>query len=376
MKILLDARFYGLEHAGLGRYTMNLVHELAKIKSKDEYVILLRKKHLNIELPDNFKKVKAEAKHYWFKEQALLPLIIRKHKPDVVHFLHSNVPVFFTGKFIVTIHDLTMYRQGSDATTLPTPLYYAKRIPFKMVFRKAVYDSSKIITPSQSVKDELVEYFKIPEEKIVVTYEGTVDSSKLKVKSSKLLEKYKLENQKYFLYVGNAYPHKNLKTAIEAIVSFNEEQKTKNEKPIYLVVVSGRGVFRYRLEKEVRKLKAEELVKVLNFVPDEELQILYKNSLAFLFPSLSEGFGLPGLEAMQAGTIVLSSNIPIFKEIYKDASMYFEPKDVDSMTKMMKKVIQMKKEERLKKIKKSQKLLKQYSWENMARETANLYNSN
>lgn len=376
MKILLDARFYGLEHAGLGRYTMNLVHELAKIKSKDEYVILLRKKHLNIELPDNFKKVKAEAKHYWFKEQALLPLIIRKHKPDVVHFLHSNVPVFFTGKFIVTIHDLTMYRQGSDATTLPTPLYYAKRIPFKMVFRKAVYDSSKIITPSQSVKDELVEYFKIPEEKIVVTYEGTVDSSKLKVKSSKLLEKYKLENQKYFLYVGNAYPHKNLKTAIEAIVSFNEEQKTKNEKPIYLVVVSGRGVFRYRLEKEVRKLKAEELVKVLNFVPDEELQILYKNSLAFLFPSLSEGFGLPGLEAMQAGTIVLSSNIPVFKEIYKDASMYFEPKDVDSMTKMMKKVIQMKKEERLKKIKKSQKLLKQYSWENMARETANLYNSN
>jgi len=384
MKILLDARFYGLEHAGLGRYTMNLVQELAKQKTSNEYVILLRRKYFDeLKLPKNWKKVKVNAKHYTIREQANLPLVIRKYKPDLVHFLHSNIPIFYRGKFIVTIHDMTMYNQGIDATTLPLPLYLAKRIPFKMVFLKSVYESQTIITPSQAVKDELVERFKIHEEKVVVTYEGVAESSKkskssiseAKVKSSKLLGKYNIENKKYFLYVGNVYPHKNMKRAIEAITEVNKEQRTKNKEVIYFVVVSGRGVFRHRLEKQIEKLGAKEYVKILEFIPDEELSVLYKNSLAFVFPSLSEGFGLPGLEALQAGTLLLASDIPVFQEIYKDNAIYFDPRNVESIKKVLKKVVQLNKEEREKKIKGNEKLLKSYSWEKMARETLKIYNT-
>jgi glycosyltransferase involved in cell wall biosynthesis len=274
---------------------------------------------------------------------------------------------------------MTMYKQGIDATTLPLPLYFAKRIPFKLIFRKAVYESQSIITPSQAVKDELIEHFKIPEGKVIVTYEG-VTGAKGNIGRSGLLGKYGLEEKKYFLYVGNVYPHKNVKRAIEAIRSLNQELRIKNQgkrrilkqvqDDVLLVIVSGRGVFRHRLEKQIEKLGAKEYVKIINFVPDEELTVLYKNSLAFVFPSLSEGFGLPGLEALQAGTLLLASNIPVFREVYKDSAVYFDPRDVGSIKKRMVRVIGGVRE---KKIREGKKLLKDYSWEKMARETKEVY---
>lgn len=369
MKILIDARFYGLEHAGLGRYTINLIHEIAKIDRQNDYIILFRKKYFTeVRLPDNFKKVKVEAKHYWFKEQALVPLVIRKHKPDVVHFLHSNVPVFYSGKFIVTIHDLTMYRQGIDATTLPVPLYYAKRIPFKLVFRKAVYDSKEIIVPSIAVRDDLVNSFKVAEDKIKVIYEGVQDKQEQKTKNQAALTKNGLHAKSYFLYVGNVYPHKNIRRTIEAIVSLQNQD-------IVFVIVCGRGVFRNRLEKLIKNTNSEKYIKILDFVEDNELYTLYKNSLAFIFPSLSEGFGLPGLEAIQSETLVLASDIPVFKEIYKDKALFFDPYDVQSIKKTLLKVLDMPQEERQKRGVDAKKILKYYSWKKMARETLDVYKS-
>jgi glycosyltransferase involved in cell wall biosynthesis len=389
MKILLDARFYGLEHAGLGRYTMNLVEELAQLDKKNDYVILLRQKYFDeLKLPKNWKKVKVNAKHYTIREQANLPLTIRKYKPDLVHFLHSNIPIFYRGKFIVTIHDMTMYNQGIDATTLPLPLYLAKRIPFKMVYRKAVYESQTIITPSQAVKDELIERFKISEKKVVVTYEGIQENQESRIKNhAKTLETYKLKDKKIFLYVGNLYPHKNVRRAIEAITLLNQELRIKNkgkrqiadqarnDDTVYFVIVSGRGAFRHRVERQIEKLEAKEYVKILNFVSDEELTILYRNSLAFVFPSLSEGFGLPGLEALQSGTLLLASDIPVFKEIYKDRAIYFDPKDSNSIVKSMKRIVQLNTIEKESKIKESQKFIKNYSWNKMAKETLKVYSN-
>jgi glycosyltransferase involved in cell wall biosynthesis len=383
MKILIDARFFGLEHAGLGRYTMNLIHELARMDEKNEYVVLLRKKHMDLDLPKNWRKVKVEAKHYWFKEQAVVPYFISKYKPDVVHFLHSNVPVFYTGKFIVTIHDLTMYRQGTDATTLPLPLYYAKRIPFKLVFRKAVYESTKIIVPSHAVKNELVEFFHIPENKVTVTYEGVELRDVGGKEGLGVLGRYGLDGRKYFLYVGNVYPHKNVRKAIEAISLLNESRIANkqsvafqaHESLIYFVIVCGRGVFRQRLEYQIKKARAGEFVKVLDFVPDQELSVLYTNSLAFVFASLSEGFGLPGLEAIQSGTLLLASDIPVFKEIYKDKAMYFDPRQVESIREAMERVLNERGAIREKKIQGAKEILKNYSWENMAKETLNVYST-
>ena len=114
---------------------------------------------------------------------------------------------------------------------------------------------------------------------------------------------------------------------------------------------------------------------MLGFIPDKELKELYKNSAAFVYPSLYEGFGLPGLEAMAAGTLVLASDISVFKEIYKDKALYFDPHNVNSIKRTMEKALNMSSKERQQLISRGQKFVKKYSWRKMAKETLQVYDA-
>lgn len=174
MRIVIDARFYGLENAGLGRYTINLIRELALRDTKNNYFLLLRKKHFNqLKLPDNWIQILADFGHYSLTEQIKLPGVISALKPDLVHFLHFNVPVFYRGPYVVTIHDLLMHKQkGLAATTLPAAKYFLKRLAYKTVFARAVKNAQKIIVPSLTVKKELIDYYNLSPDKIQVIYEG------------------------------------------------------------------------------------------------------------------------------------------------------------------------------------------------------------
>ena len=173
MKILIDARLFGPEHTGNGRYTMNLIDNLVKVDTKNDYIVLLRRDNYDkSSFPQNWKKVVADFKHYSFSEQFKLPFLISKYKPDVVHFPHFNVPLFYFGKYIVTIHDLIMHKfTGGEATTRRFPVYQIWRLGYHIAFLKAIFGSVKIIVPSQTVKNEVIEYYKVDPKKIVVTYE-------------------------------------------------------------------------------------------------------------------------------------------------------------------------------------------------------------
>lgn len=363
MKILIDARLYGLENAGLGRYINNLVDKLSVLDTENNYVILLRKKYFDsLVLPPNWKKILADYRHYSFGEQILLPFLIASHSPDLVHFPHFNVPLFFNGKFVVTIHDTLMHKQkGMDATTLPAPVYFIKRIAYHLVFKNAVIKSGKIIVPSTAVKDDLMLEYGIDREKIKIIYEG-VDEA-IRGITKVLVEK------PYFVYAGNAYPHKNLEKLINAMKLLN----TNYNQRIKLVIASSRNIFTQRLQSLVQRLNAKKIVQLIGFVKDDELGGLFKNSVAFVFPSLSEGFGLPGLEAMQSGTLVLASEIPVFSEIYGTHAIYFDPMSTDSMAGAMLKAFKMTPEERNKLIELGKKFVKKYSWTKMAKETLDIY---
>ena len=371
-RILIDARMYGLEHSGIGRYLINLTEELKKLGTNGQYIILLRKKYFDrLNLPDNWKKVLANFQHYTFEEQSKLPGLIKKEKPDLVHFPHLNIPIFWKGRYVLTVHDLIMHHQALNATVLPIPIYYFKRIPFLLTSKLAVKNAMKIIVPSKSVKEDVVKYYSINPDKIKIIYEGitTFDTnSENRNTITKMLKKYKLEKP-YFIYVGNAYPHKNLKNAIKAFVLLNS--KIRDE--VVFAIAGSKDVFKKRLEDEIRKLGAEKLIRLLAYVPDIELGILYKNSLGFVYPSLSEGFGLQGLEAMSAGTLVLASEIAVFREIYSDNAFYFNPLKPESIAKTMKKVLDLSISARSNRIKKSQGFIKRYSWQKMARETFKVY---
>ncbi len=175
----------------------------------------------------------------------------------------------------------------------------------------------------------------------------------------------------YFLYVGNAYPHKNLDRLIDAVVLLNQDKKEK----IKLKIVSARSIFIERLSKKIKDKSAQDLVDLLGFVPENDLKDLYKNSVAFVFPTLSEGFGLPPMEAINAGAVVVQSDIPVLKEVYGDSTFYFDPIDVDSIVVELDKVISLSTSERNSKIIYSQKFVKKYSWAKMAKETLQIYES-
>ncbi|WKZ25953.1 MAG: glycosyltransferase [bacterium] len=174
MNILIDARLYGPKDTGIGRYTQKLVDNLSKIDSSNVYYILLRKDdYESLKFPNNWTKILADFKHYSFAEQFKLPLLLTKLKPDLVHFPHFNVPLFYFGKYVVTIHDLIMHKfAGGEATTRKFPIYQIWRLGYYIAFAKAIYGSTKIIVPSQAVKNEVVNYYKIQSNKVEVTYEG------------------------------------------------------------------------------------------------------------------------------------------------------------------------------------------------------------
>ncbi len=368
MKILIDARLYGLENAGLGRYITELIHYLSFQYQEFDFVIFLRKKYFEkIKLPNNWKKVCVDIRHYSFLEQVYLPILIKKENPDLVHFPHFNVPIFYTGKFVVTIHDLLMHNFSIQSTTLNPIFYLMKRLAYRVVFRKAIYSSSLIITPSLSVKREILSLFKIPNTKIVPIYEGVGKQIVLSETSlDKILKRYAID-ENYIMYCGNAYPHKNLAFVLEAVASFDFG------KNFDLLLVLPRSVFKQKIEKRVMELDLQSRVKILDFVPDEILASLMKGSLAYLSPSLSEGFGLPGLEAMSVGTVVLASDIPVFREIYKDIPIYFNPREVLSFGRALEKVLSMSESKRFEIIRRGKRLASSYSWERMVNEIAGIY---
>ena len=383
MKILIDARMYGLEYTGIGRYIVNLIENLKILPTlseknpdaKQEFVILLRKKYFkSLIFPENWKKVLVDIPHYSLREQLILPTVIKRENPDLVHFPHLNIPYLFSGKFIITIHDLTMQKQGLNATKLPIFIYLLKRIPFLLISNKAVKNAVKILVPSKATAIEIANYYDISIQKIEVTCEGynytNISNTKFTGEMS-ILTNYGLVNKSYFFYLGNAYPHKNLEIVIKAVKDLNEKKKMDAK----FVIAGLKNGFRERLENFIHDIKADEYISLVGFVKDEELPILYKNSLGFVYPSLSEGFGLQGLEAIASGTTLACSNIPVFKEIYEFHAFYFDPKNIESISSTLYSIYNMGTEDKHRYIRSAQAHIKRYSWQKMAEETLSIYRS-
>lgn len=369
MKIGIDVRLWGVKHAGIGRYTEELVKSLQEvdkgINNGNEYILFCRRFDID-EIPTRkgWRKVVADIPHYTLREQIFLPGVFKKEKLDLLHAPHFNVPIFYDGKFIVTIHDILWHEvRGTDVTTLSAPLYLIKYLGYRFVMKNTVSRAKKIITPSNFVKNNLTNRFKIPEKKVAVTYEGSPSFFDISIyRKEKILEKYNIKKP-YLLYVGSLYPHKNVESVVLALKLV--------KKDVNLVIVSSRNVFAERFIGFVKKEGAEELVKFLGYVPDEELAVLYKNAEAFIYPTLSEGFGLPGLEAMVAGTPVLASDIPVLKEVYGDAALYFNPRSTDDIAHKIQQVLEGLTRSLL--VKAGEKRIKQFSWRKMAKQTLSVY---
>ncbi|MBU4332741.1 glycosyltransferase family 4 protein [Candidatus Parcubacteria bacterium] len=387
MRIAIDARLYGpAKNKGLGRYVEQLVKNLelvdpepeqSSVQGKsNEYIILLRKDNWDEYQPRslNFKKVLADYKWYSLTEQIFLPIKLWRLKVDLVHFPHFNVPLLYRGKFVVTIHDLIMYKFPNErATTRNKFLYKIKYWLHGVVVKSAVKRAEQIIAVSKHTKRDLVKEFGIVENKISVIYLGYEVSQEQETRNKKqetneVLIKFNIRKP-YLLYVGNAYPHKNLERLIKAFES------VRLKYPNLQLMLVGKDDYFYEQLKQFSNLTMKQWnneVIFTNHISNGGLTELYKNASVYVFPSLYEGFGLPGLEAMSYGLPVASSKASCLPEIYGEAALYFKPTDINDMTE---KICQIIEDESLREelINKGLEQIKKYSWEGCARQTLETY---
>lgn len=375
MKIVIDGRLWS--ESGLGRYVRNLVNELQRINETNEYyVLLLRKNYDTVQYYSrNFHKVLADFKWYGVKEQIKLPKLLKELSPDLVHFPHFNVPIFFKGKFVVTIHDLIHQHFQTRETSTLNPFFHAiKKFGYKKVFSNAVKKSAKIITPSEFVKNQLIKEWGINGNKIVVTYEGVDKSVIEEIKKAtekdfiKIAEKFGIKKP-YLFYIGNAQPHKNLSRLIHVF------EKLKEKYPNLSLVLSGpKHIFWEKIKLESHL----EGVIFTGFVSEKEMVVLYKNAEMFVMPSLEEGFGIPILEAMACSCPVVSSNAGSLPEVGGPSSdravLYFDPKNEQDMED---KISQILNDEKLREvlIKNGEKRYKEFNWKKLAEQTLEVYQS-
>lgn len=369
LKIGIDARLYGPGHAGIGRYIQKLIEGLAEIDKENQYVIFLdRNGFADFNPPqDNFQKVLVDYPVYSIKEQLWLPFLLARHKLDLMHFPHFNVPWLYRRLFVVTIHDLIIsHYPDSRATTLPLPVYRLKLLFYRLIVKSAAKRSAAIITVSQFSKDDISQSLKIKPEKIVVTYEGYDRPLGQNDSCADVLRRLGLLDD-YLLYVGSAYPHKNLDNLLTAF-----KYLIQDDGRLKLVLVGKDTFFYQKLKQRIEHNGLGQRVVLTGFISDGDLACLYRGAKAYVFPSLIEGFGLPPLEAQSYGLPVVSSSATCLPEILGNSAIFFDPNDPYEITQKIKSVLH---DNLLREdlIKRGRKNLERYSWSVLARKTFNIY---
>ncbi len=352
MKITIDIRM--LYSSGIGIYIQNVVLRLVRLRSKDSFCLLGKKG----EAPDWAKGpavqwVECHSPIYSLGQQWELARKIPKDT-DLLWVPHYDIPVFYGGKMLVTVHDLFHLAMGEFVGGFHRHLYA------KFMFGRAVRKASAISVISEFTKRELMRLTSAQPEKIQVIPLG-VDLSFFELRGKK-----ESGANPYLLYVGNIKPHKNLKRLLEAF------KLLKDKLPHDLVLVGQKEGF-ITGDREVQKI-AEGFggrVRFTGKVSAEELKGYYAQAEALIFPSLYEGFGLPPLEAMACGCPVAASNAASIPEVCSNAALYFDPY---SPADIAEKTLRLIRDKKLRNdlIQKGLKRAKEFSWDKCAAQTSAL----
>jgi len=375
MRIGIDARFLGPAGKGLGRYSFKLVTELEKLDDEHEYFIFVRAHNYDAYVPANprFHKVLADVPWYTVNEQVRFARILYEYKLDLVHFLHFNVPILYRRPYIVTVHDLILLEYPTrKASPFGTLLYWGKHFAYRLVIQNAVVTAKQVITISNFTKQVIERRLKTPAQKIRRIYVGVDDHPFPPTNAEDVAEHVpEIGSAPYLLYVGNAYPHKNVEGLVRVFSRLLKDARYQSWK---LVLVGKEDYFFQRIRQLVKELGISENVVFTGFVSDTILGELYQNCRLYVFPSLYEGFGLPPLEALASGAPIFISDKTSLPEVCGDVAEYFSPGDEGEWLARLKEVL-----ENLDAIRDSQqeqapRLLAQYSWRDMAKATLTVYN--
>lgn len=353
MKIAIDTQTTMGQKSGFGFYVKNLVENLKKVDTENEYVLISPESEKDLSTPQRF---------IW--DQQTFPARAAKAKVDILHQPCFSAPLFYRGKIVITIHDLISHFFSKNIPQ-GSRFYFSKWMP--LTYGKA----DKIIAISANTKKDIMSLLKIPEEKIVVIHSAVSSEFRPMVDTGKIAAaktKYGIRG-KYILDVGTLEPRKNLPFLVKAFDSAVKKGKIEHN----LVLTGKKGWYYEDLFNLIEELNLGQRVILPGYVADEDLPALYNGADLFCFPSLYEGFGFPPLEAMSCGTPVIAARNSSIPEVVGEAGLLLPLTDTDLWTKnIIKLLANPKKLAELKS--KGLERAKEFSWEKTARETIEVYN--
>ena len=354
MKVAVDARM--LKMSGIGTYIKNLM-------KNDCYQIALGNKEDIKELNkiDENNIIEFDSKIYGIKEQLKFPYKeLKKMKPDILHVPHYNVPIFYRGKMVVTIHDLTHLKLKQF---LPNKFAY---LYAKFMMWVAIKKSSVVLTVSENSKQDILQYFKVNPDKIKVIYNGVGEEFRKKSKEEidYLYEKYNIpRNKKILMYAGNLKPHKNIEKLLAAFSLLEDKEN-------YVLLIVGKAFENYTvLDEKEKQLGIKDFIINTGSLTQEQIIDVYNLADLFIFPSLYEGFGLPIIEALACGTKVISSNTSSLPEVGGDVIEYFDPNNAREICEKIKASEHIEFNEE-----KVEKWLKNFDWKKISEEVKSNFN--
>jgi len=334
LRIAIDARKIG--DFGIGTYAEGLLRGLAELEGPEDYVVFVATRFRE-RVPQRFETVAADVPNYSIREQFAVARLIERSRADLFHSLHFVLPLTAVPS-VVTVHDVI-------------PLHFPYRNPIARLYygtmlRRGLTKSRRVCTVTESAKREIVSATGCDAGKIFVTPNG-VDA---------IADEPPAEGR-YFLFVGNDKPHKNVERLISAF-----DGVRRNDRSVDLVMAGG------SFEHHARR----DGIRSEGFVSNERLAALYRGALALIIPSLDEGFGLPALEAMSCGTPVIASNIPALVEVTGDAAVHVDPKSVEGIAGAMRRVAA---DTALRKSlgRRGIERARQFTWRRCAEETVRVY---
>ncbi|MFH1367339.1 MAG: glycosyltransferase family 1 protein [Patescibacteria group bacterium] len=358
------------EKAGIGHYNYHLVKNLMRIDKKNQYVLFF---DYRVSDAREFKQKNFEIKYFPFSQykkflpftysHLLIAAELGKEKLDILHSPANVIPYNYRRPSVVTAHDLAIYKESK---WFPSGQKFSTRFLVPKSLKKA----SHIIAVSQATKNDIIKLFKIPAAKITVIHENVVvEKYATRTKDISVLKRYGL-SEKYILFVGTLEPRKNILRLLQA---YSQLIKENPKFAVYDLVLAGlRGWKSKNIFRLIHKLKLENKVKYLEYIPHNFKIDLMKQATVFVFPSFYEGFGLPPLEAMSLGCPVIVSKTSSMPEVCGQAAEYVNPQRSESIAEALKKVLGSKpKREAM--IKKGLEQAKKFSWEKCARETLKIY---
>ena len=339
MRIGLEITAAVQQSGGIGRYVREMLSALSDIDQSNQYRLFYasknRSNHTVLDLPENFRVRQLPVNDIWLariwqRMRLPLPVELITGSLDIYHSPDFTLPPTLRNiPTLLTVHDLSFLRTPESAAP-------GLRGYLEVAVKRSVKLATHVLADSQSTKDDLIELYATPEDKITVLYAGVSSAFRPVTDSNKLMkvrEHYKLGGKPFVLSVGTLQPRKNHVTLIKAF------EQALSDSEYNLVLAGGQGWSYEEVHELVRSRALQHRVLFPGFVADEDLSALYSSADVMTFPSLYEGFGLPVLEAMACGVPVLASNTSCLPEVAGGAAVFVNPRNVEAMSDALLKLV-------------------------------------